>query len=53
MVFHFREKRRQIESLLADSGSVSVKFESWNWKCRPVTLVSESELATFRSDGEA
>eukprot|EP00903_Cladosiphon_okamuranus_P011548 g10871.t1 len=51
---HFTgEKRRQIDGLLVEGGSVSVKFESWNWKCRPVTLVSESELATLRSHGEA
>eukprot|EP00752_Nemacystus_decipiens_P017125 g15340.t1 len=51
---HFTgEKRRQIEELLTDGGNVSVKFESWNWKCRPVTLVSESELASLRSGGDS
>ncbi|CAM9748755.1 unnamed protein product [Ectocarpus fasciculatus] len=43
------EKRRQVEALLSDGGSVTVKFGSWNWKCKPFTLVADSELESLRS----
>ncbi|CAM9249016.1 unnamed protein product, partial [Hapterophycus canaliculatus] len=43
------DKRRQVDALLSDGGNVTVKFCNWNWKCRPVTLVTESELETLRS----
>ncbi|CAM9243562.1 unnamed protein product, partial [Ectocarpus sp. 6 AP-2014] len=43
------EKRRQVEALLSDGGSVTVKFGGWNWKCRPFTLVADSELESLRS----
>lgn len=43
------EKREQVDRLLSDGGQVTVKFDTWNWKCRPVALVDESEMAKLRS----
>ncbi|CAM9745133.1 unnamed protein product [Laminaria digitata] len=43
------EKRAQVERLLSGGGQVTVKFDTWNWKCRPVTLVDASETARLRS----
>lgn len=43
-----REKRRQMEQLLSDGGNVNVKFSTWSWRCRPVTLVDEAELEHLR-----
>ena len=43
------EKREQVDRLLSGGGHVTIKFDTWNWKCRPVTLTDESEMARLRS----
>ncbi|CAM9450871.1 unnamed protein product, partial [Sphacelaria rigidula] len=44
------EKRRQVEELLSDGASVNIRFSNWSWRCRPVTLVEQAEIARMRGE---